>query len=78
MRESEKWFIISALLVPEMQCEECRRDQMKSAKTLGFLFLGVWLLLWGLIQIITVTIPLEEIILGTLAVIAGILLLLGL
>lgn len=42
------------------------------------LVLGVWLLLWGLIQIITVTIPMEEIILGSLAIIGGLLLLLGL
>jgi uncharacterized membrane protein len=78
VRESEIWFIISAVLVLVMQFEECRRYQMKSARTLGLLVIGVWFLLWGLIQLITVTIPLEEIILGTLAVIAGLLLLLGL
>jgi hypothetical protein len=51
---------------------------MRTARTIGMLVLGVWLLLWGLIQIITVTIPMEEIILGSLAIIGGLLLLLGL
>ena len=51
---------------------------MRTARTMGMLVLGVWLLLWGLINVITVTIPLEDIILGSLAIIGGILMLLGL
>lgn len=51
---------------------------MRTARTMGMLVLGVWLLLSGLLQVITVTIPLEDIILGALAIIAGLLLLLGL
>jgi hypothetical protein len=51
---------------------------MKTARTVGNLVFGVWLLLWGLLQIIPVTIPASSIILGALAIVGGFLLLLGL
>ena len=51
---------------------------MKTARTLGMLVLGVWLLLWGLLNVISIEIPMEAIILGVLAIIGGLLLLLGL
>lgn len=51
---------------------------MRTARTLGMLVLGIWLLLWGLLNIITVEIPLEAVILGVLAIIGGLLILLGL
>lgn len=51
---------------------------MRTARTIGMLVLGVWLLLWGLINVITITIPLEDTILGILAIIGGLLMLLGL
>ncbi|NIM92373.1 MAG: hypothetical protein GTO18_01480 [Anaerolineales bacterium] len=51
---------------------------MRSAKVLGALILGVWLLLWGLLQVIPVTIPFSNYILGILAIVAGLFTLLGL
>jgi len=51
---------------------------MRTARTMGNLVFAVWLLLWGLLQIIPITIPISNIILGALAVVAGMLLLLGL
>ncbi|MCH7587306.1 MAG: hypothetical protein IIC78_04600 [Chloroflexi bacterium] len=51
---------------------------MRTARTMGNLVFGVWLLLWGLVQIIDIPFPLSNIILGALAVVAGMLLLLGL
>jgi uncharacterized membrane protein len=51
---------------------------MKSARVIGLLFLGVWLLLWGLLHIFPISIPLSDIVLGVIAVAAGILVLLGL
>lgn len=51
---------------------------MKTARALGMLVLGVWLLLWGILNVINIEIPLEAIILGILAIIGGLLLLLGL
>jgi hypothetical protein len=51
---------------------------MKSARTLGFLVLGIWLLLWGLAHVLSVPLPLSDVVLGTLAIVAGLLMLLGL
>ncbi len=51
---------------------------MKSARTLGFLVLGVWLLLWGLTHVLPVEIPMSDFILGALAIVGGLLTLLGL
>jgi hypothetical protein len=50
---------------------------MKSAKTMANLLLGIWLLLWGLTQVLRVEIPFSGIILGTIAIVAGLLTLLG-
>lgn len=51
---------------------------MRTARTIGNLVFAVWLLLWGLLQIIDIPFPISSIILGTLAIVAGMLLLLGL
>jgi len=51
---------------------------MKSAKTMSLLVLGIWLLLWGLTKVLAVEIPFSGMILGTLAIVAGLLTLLGL
>jgi hypothetical protein len=51
---------------------------MKSARTMSLLILGIWLLLWGLTQVLAVEIPFSGLVLGTLAIIAGLLTLLGL
>jgi len=51
---------------------------MKSARTFAMLVLGIWLLLWGLAHVLSVPIPFSDVVLGTLAIIAGLLTLLGL
>jgi hypothetical protein len=51
---------------------------MKSAKTFSMLLLGIWLLLWGLSHVLSVPIPFSDFVLGTIAIIAGLLTLLGL
>jgi hypothetical protein len=51
---------------------------MRSAKTMANLLIGIWLLLWGLTQVLGVTIPFSNIILGAIAIVAGLLTLLGL
>ena len=51
---------------------------MKSARTMSLLLLGIWLLLWGLTQVLAVEIPFSGMILGTIAIIAGLFTLLGL
>lgn len=51
---------------------------MRSARTMGFLVLGVWFLLWGLAHILPVELPMSDIVLGALAIVGGLLLLLGL
>jgi hypothetical protein len=54
------------------------RNEMKSARTFALLVLGIWLLLWGLTHVLSVLIPFSDVVLGTLAIIAGLLTLLGL
>jgi len=51
---------------------------MRSARVIGMLILGVWLVLWGLLNILNLAIPMQDTILGAMAVAAGIMLLLGL
>jgi hypothetical protein len=51
---------------------------MRSASTFAKLVLGIWLLLWGLSAVLSVPIPFSDVVLGTLAIIAGLLTLLGL
>ncbi len=50
---------------------------MKSAKVLGNLFVGIFLLLWGLLTLLSIDIPGEQFVLGGLAIIGGLLMLLG-
>ena len=54
------------------------RKSMRSASTFAKLVLGIWLLLWGLSHVLSVPIPFSDVVLGTLALIAGLLTLLGL
>jgi|Deesub1362A_J573_1020465.scaffolds.fasta_scaffold01885_5 hypothetical protein len=51
---------------------------MERARVIGMLFLGVFLLLWGLITALGLVIPGQNYVLGTLAMVAGFLVLLGL
>ncbi len=50
---------------------------IKLTKKLGLTLLGIWLILTGLLQIVSIQIPYVAIILGILAIATGGLLLLG-
>lgn len=50
---------------------------MKITKSLGMLLLGIWLILTGLLSIVTIAIPSIGIIMAILAIAAGILILIG-
>ncbi len=51
--------------------------KMKLTKSLGMLLLGIWLILTGLMQIVTLPIPEMDFIMALLAIVAGVLILLG-
>ncbi len=51
--------------------------KMKLTKSLGMLLLGIWLILTGLMQIINLPIPGMDFIMAVLAIVAGVLILLG-
>jgi hypothetical protein len=50
---------------------------MKMTKNLGMILLGAWLILTGLLQVVSIPIPAIGTILAVLAVAAGVLILLG-
>ncbi len=50
---------------------------MRSTKNLGMILLGIWLILAGLLVIISIPIPFLNIIMAGLAIAAGVLILLG-
>ena len=50
---------------------------MKLTRSLGMLLLGIWLILTGLLQIASISIPGIGILLALLAIVAGILILIG-
>ncbi|MDZ4180514.1 MAG: hypothetical protein U1E29_15005 [Coriobacteriia bacterium] len=50
---------------------------MKSPKNLGMLLLAIWLIVTGLLQLVSISIPGIGIILAVLAIAAGVLILLG-
>lgn len=50
---------------------------MKITKNVGFLLLGVWLVLSGLINVIELPIPSMDIILSILAIASGVMIILG-
>jgi hypothetical protein len=50
---------------------------MKLTKNLGMLLLGMWLIVTGLLQVVTITIPAIGTILALLAIAAGVSILLG-
>ncbi len=49
----------------------------KLTKSLGMLLLGIWLILTGLMQVITLPIPEMGFVMAVLAIVAGIFILLG-
>jgi len=50
---------------------------MKLPKSLGMLLLGIWLIVTGLLQVVSIHIPAIGIMLALLAIAAGVLILLG-
>ena len=52
-------------------------SNMKLTKNLGMLLLGIWLIVTGLLQVVSIPIPAIGIILAVLAIAAGVLILLG-
>jgi len=50
---------------------------MKLTKNLGMLLLGMWLIVTGLLQVVSITIPAIGTILALLAIAAGVSILLG-
>ena len=50
---------------------------MRRPRNLGLLLLGIWLIVTGLLQVVTVAIPAIGTLLALLAVAAGVLILLG-
>ena len=52
-------------------------NNVKLTKNLGILLLGIWLIVTGLLQVVSVAIPAIGTILALLAIVAGVSLLLG-
>ena len=52
-------------------------DGMRVTRNLGMLLLAIWLILTGLLQVITIAIPAIGTIMAVLAIAAGVLILLG-
>jgi hypothetical protein len=50
---------------------------MKITKNIGFLLLGVWLIITGLLQVVVLPIPSIDIILSILAIASGIMIVLS-
>jgi hypothetical protein len=50
---------------------------MKLTRNMGMLLLGIWLILTGLLQVVSISIPGIGSLLALLAIVAGILILLG-
>ena len=50
---------------------------MKLTKNLGMLLLGIWLILSGLLEVIKIPIPFLNVIMAVLAIVAGILIIIG-
>lgn len=50
---------------------------MRLTKNLGMLLLGIWLILTGLLALLRLAIPEGSLILAVLAIVAGVLILLG-
>ncbi|MBN1267767.1 MAG: hypothetical protein JXA25_19915 [Anaerolineales bacterium] len=50
---------------------------MKSAQTIGKILVGLWFLIWGILAILDISIPLSHMVLGAIALAAGLMTLLG-
>ena len=47
--------------------------RMRANRNLGMLLLGIWLILTGLLQVVSVSIPGIDVIMAVLAIVAGVL-----
>lgn len=52
-------------------------NNMKLVKNLGMLLLGIWLIVSGLLQVVRISVPHIGILMGLLAIAAGVLVLFG-
>ncbi len=50
---------------------------MKLTRNLGMLVLGVWLILWGVLPLLSINFPASAVVLEILAIAAGVLILFG-
>ena len=50
---------------------------MKSAQAIGKILVGLWFLIWGILAILDISIPLSYMVLGIIAIGAGLMTLLG-
>ncbi len=50
---------------------------MKLTRNLGMLLLGIWLILWGVLPLLSINFPASGIILEILAIAAGVLIIFG-
>ena len=50
---------------------------MKLTKSLGMTLLGVWLIVTGLLQVVSISIPYIGLIMAVIAIVAGLLILVG-
>ena len=50
---------------------------MRTTKNLGFLLMGIWLIATGLLQVVSIQIPYTGVILALLAIVSGVLIVLG-
>lgn len=50
---------------------------MKITKNMGFLLLGIWLILSGLMNVIELPIPSKDLLLSVLAIASGVMIVLG-
>jgi len=51
---------------------------MKSARTIGMLLLGLFLMLWGILSVFQVVMPMQDFVLGIIAIVAGVFIMMGL
>jgi hypothetical protein len=53
------------------------KKNMKITKNVGFLLLGIWLIITGLLQVVELPIPSIDVILSILAIASGVMIVLG-
>jgi uncharacterized membrane protein len=61
----------------ELPVSEKEVNNMNLTKNLGLLLLGIWLIVTGLLQVVTIQVPAVGTVLALLAIVAGALILVG-